>query len=135
MMYRIKYLLGILVALFSLVYVLFGVVGWVDGTVKATDLLTCFALASAHIGAGSWLLLSSLRQYRSERRRIDALMRQLIRMNSGRVMASELARLAEISDDDAREYLDRRSRSDAAVIMQTRTGSDVYFFGQQFWNN
>jgi hypothetical protein len=135
MMYRIKYLLGILVTTFSLVYLLFGIVGWVDKTVSSADLVTCFALASAHLGAGAWLLLSSLRQFRAERKQLDALMRHLIRVNSGRVIASELADLAEISDDDAREYLERRSRHDVAVIMQSRNGTDVYFFGQQFWNN
>ncbi len=135
MVYRIKYLLGALVASFSVVYLIFGIVGWVDGTVKTADLVTCFLLASVHLGTGTWLLLASLRQYRSEKQRMDAVMRHLIRANGGRVLVSELARVAEISDDDAREYLDRRSRNDVSVVMQSRAGEDVYFFGQQFWNN
>jgi hypothetical protein len=134
-LYRIKYILGSMVAIFSLVYVLFGIVGWIDGTLEYADLLTCFVLASLHLGGGGWLLISSLKEYRVERRRIDTVMRHLIHRNGGRVIVSDLARLAEISDEDAREYLVKRTRTDVSVVLQNTVGEDVYFFGQQFWNN
>jgi len=134
-MYRIKYLLGSLVAVFSLVYLLFGIVGWIDNTVAYTDLLTCFVLASLHLFGGAALLLSSLRDYRQERMRVERSIRLLIRENGGRLLASDLARLADITDDDAREYLERRARRDVSVVLQSRQGEEVYFFGQQFWNN
>ena len=134
-MYRIKYLLGSMVAIFSLVYLLFGIVGWIDGTVDFADLLTCFVLASLHLGGGGYLLMSSLRDYRRERRRVDIVVRRLIRMNGGRVLAADLARQADISDDDAREYLSKRAKYDVSFVLQNTTGEDVYFFGQQFWNN
>jgi hypothetical protein len=134
-MYRIKYLLGSMVAVFSLVYLLFGIVGWVDGNVGFADLLTCFVLASVHLGVGGYLLLSSLREYKTEKRRVDTVVRRLIHDNGGRVLVNDVARLAEISDDDAREYLSKRSKVDVSIVLQGKEGEDVYFFGQQFWNN
>jgi len=115
--------------------VLFGIVGWIDGNVEFADLLTCFVLASLHLGGGGYLLLSSLRDYRRERQRVDSVVRRLIRSNGGRVVAGELARQAEISDDDAREYLTKRAKYDVSIVLQNTTGEDVFFFGQQFWNN
>ena len=70
-MYRIKYLLGSMVAVFSLVYLLFGIVGWVDDGMSYADLLTTFILASVHLFGGVFLLLSSLKDYRAERLRVD----------------------------------------------------------------
>lgn len=135
MLYRIKYLLGTLVTLFSIFYLLIGTVGWVDRTMNSTDLITCFILASVHLGSGGWLLLSSLKQYKSEQRALEMYMHRLIRVNGGRVLASDLAREANISQEDAHEYLDKRLQKDVAVLMQNRAGVNVYFFGQQFWNN
>lgn len=135
MLYRIKYLLGILVGLFSLVYLLFGIVGWVNGDVTHADLVTCFLLASVHIGAGTWLLFTSLSQYRIERRQLDTATQYLIRQQNGRIAPADLARLVEISEEDANEYLEQRSKYDVAVKMSSRTGNEVFFFGQQYWNN
>ena len=134
-MYRIKYLLGSMVAVFSLVYLLFGIVGWVDDGMSYADLLTTFILASVHLFGGVFLLLSSLKDYRAERLRVDRSVRYLIQVNGGRLIAADLARHAEITDDDAREYLDKRAQKDVSVVLQNRGGEDVYFFGQQFWNN
>jgi len=134
-MYRIKYLLGSMVAIFSLVYLLFGIVGWIDGGMSYADLLTAFVLASVHLFGGGFLLLSSLKDYREERVRVDRSVRYLIHQNGGRLVAADLARLAEITDDDAREYLEKRAQKDVSVVLQSRGGEDVYFFGQQFWNN
>lgn len=134
-MYRIKYLLGSLIAVFSLVYFLFGIVGWYRGDATNIDVLTCFIFGSLHIGGGAWLLLSSLREYRFERQRVDAIMRQLIRSNAGRVVVTDLARYAEIPEEDAREYLERRSQEDVVFLIEGRNGKDTFFFGQQYWNN
>ncbi len=134
-MYRIKYLLGSLIAIFSLVYFLFGIVGWVRGDMSTSDLLTCFVLGSLHVAGGGWLLLSSLREFRAERQRMDAIVRHLIRVHAGRVMVSDLAHVAEIPEDDAREYLERRAQRDVVFLLQGRNGRDTYFFGQEYWNN
>ena len=80
-------------------------------------------------------MLSSLRDFRRERDRVDSIIRKLIRSNGGRLIASDLAEQAEISDDDAREYLEKRAKFDVSVVMQDSGGDDVYFFGQRFWNN
>lgn len=134
-LYRIKYLLGSMVTVFSLVYLLFGIVGWYDGMVGFTDLLTCFVLASVHLGGGTWLLLGSLRDYRREKKRVESVIGHLIASHAGRVIVADLARYAEISEEDAREYLEVRAKHDVAVVMQSTSGIDVFFFGQQFWNN
>jgi ABC-type nickel/cobalt efflux system permease component RcnA len=134
-MYRIKLLIGILVAAFSVVYLLFGIVGWVNESMKAADLMTCLILASLHLGIGSWLLFTSLREYRQEHRRVEDVVRHLIESSGGRVTIVDVAKYAGISEDDAREHLERRSKHDVVIIMQNTAGSDVFFFGQQYWNN
>jgi hypothetical protein len=134
-MYRIKHILGSLVAVFSLVYLVFGIIGWIDERVTYTNLMICFVLASAHLGGGGWLIMAGLRDQRRERSRVDQSIRMLIRQNAGRLSASELSRLAKISANEAREYLDKRAKYDVSVVLQSKEGEDVYFFGQQFWNN
>lgn len=134
-MYRIKYLLGTLVAVFSLIYFLFGIVGWIQGSALFADMVTCFVLGSVHVAAGGWLLMSSSREYRRESRRVDAIMHQMIKTNAGRIVVTDLARYAEIPEDDAREYLERRSKHDVAFMLEGRNGNDTFFFGQQYWNN
>ena len=118
-----------------MVYFLFGGVGWYMGDASFTDILTCFVLGSVHLGGGSWMLIASLRDYRRERRRVDAIIRHLIKSNGGRVVVSELASFAEISEDDARDYLEKRSTSDVAFVTEGRNGHDVYYFSPQFWYN
>lgn len=134
-MYRIKYLLGSLIAIFSLVYFLFGIVGWIRADMSNTDMLTCFVLGSLHVMGGGYLLVSSLRDYRAERTRMDAIVRQIIRSRAGRVAVSDLAHMADIPEDDAREYLERRARYDVVFHLEGRNGRDTYYFGQEFWNN
>mgnify|MGYP000331647202 FL=1 len=134
-MYRIKYLLGSMVTIFSVVYFLFGGSGWYRGDASFQDVLTCMVLASLHMCGGGWLLVSSLKDFRAERSRVDCLVRHLIRTNGGRVVVGDLARYAEISEDDARDHLERRSQRDVAFVAQGRNGYDVYYFGQQYWYN
>ncbi|MBI2793479.1 MAG: hypothetical protein HYX66_02370 [Ignavibacteria bacterium] len=134
-MYRIKLLIGILVAAFSSVYLLFGVVGWEHESMKAADLITCFILASLHLGIGSWLLFTSLSEYRREHRRVEDVVRRLIDSSGGRVTIADVAKYAGISEEDAHEHLERRSKHDVVIVMQNTAGSDVFFFGQQYWNN
>ncbi|MBC8124162.1 MAG: hypothetical protein H7X70_00380 [Candidatus Kapabacteria bacterium] len=134
-MYRIKYLLGLLITVFSVVYFALGIVGWQNGEARFLDILTSFVIGSLHASIGGWLLLSSLRDYRSETKRVDAIMRHLIRTNAGRVVVTDLARYAEIPEEDARAYLERRSQTDVVFFIEGRNGHDTFFFGQQYWNN
>jgi len=80
-------------------------------------------------------MISGSREYAKEHRRVESIVRHLIRTNGGRVVIADLARFAEISEEDAREHLEKRSKSDVVIVMQNSTGTDVFFFGQQFWNN
>lgn len=134
-MYRIKYLLGILATIFSLVFVLFGTVGWVTGDVERSDTVVCFLLASVLLAGGTWLLVSSLRDYRTERSRLESVVRHLIATRGGRVTVGDVAHLADITEDDAREYLEQRSRQDVVFVTPGRNGKDTYLFGQEYWNN
>lgn len=134
-MYRLKMLIGSMVAIFSVVYLIFGIVGLIRQDMRSADLMTCFFLASLHLGIGAWLLMNSLRDYRREHRRVEEVVRYLISSNGGRVTITELALFAGISEDDAREHLERRSKHDVVIVMQNTAGADVFFFGQQFWNN
>jgi hypothetical protein len=135
MLYRIQYLLGAMLGIFSLVYLLFGIVGWVDGEASFQDLLTCFVLASIHIVASAYLFIASVRSFRRERARLEAVIGLLAERNAGRVTVMDVAALAEVSEDDAREYLAKRAKTHATVITEGRNGKDTYFFGQQYWNN
>lgn len=134
-MFRIKYLLGSMVTIFSLVYFLFGGVGWYMGDASYQDILTCFVLASLHLAGGSWLLLSSLRDYRAERERLETVIRHLISSNGGRVPVQDLARVADINEDDARDYLEKRSKSEPSYVSMGRNGHDTYYFGQNYRDN
>lgn len=134
-MYRIKYLLGTLLSVFSLVYLLFGIVGWYNGGVQFSEILTCLVVGSLHIMVGGWLLLSSHKNYRSEAKRVDAIVRHLIKTNAGHVVVTDLARYAEIPEEDAREYLVKKSKTDVVFLIEGRGGRDTFFFGQQYWNN
>ena len=134
-MYRIKFILGLVVTACSVAYFALGVVGWLSGQAQFLHILACFVIGSIHVAIGGWLLLSSLRGYRAETKRVDAIMRHLIRTNAGRVVVTDLARYAEIPVEDARAYLERRSQTDVVFFLEGRSGHDTFFFGQQYWNN
>lgn len=134
-MYRIKYLLGSLLAAFSVLYFIFGVAGWMHASSADTDILVSFLLGTIHVAGGSWLLLSSMVERKREKRRLDHVIAQLIEANGGRVVVSDVARYADVTEDDAREYLDRRAAHEVSYLHRGRNGRDLYYFGQRFWNN
>lgn len=134
-MYRIKYFLGAMVAIFSLVYITFGVIGWLRGTSSSSEIVVCFALASLHLASGTWLLLSSLSEYRRETRRLDMVISRLIEVQGGKVLVSDVARYAEVHEDEAREYLEKRAQHQPTYMHRGRNGKDLFYFGPRFWNN
>jgi hypothetical protein len=134
-MFRTKYLLGSMATIFSLVYMLFGVMSWVRGDADSRDIIACFVLGSLHLAAGSWLLLRSIGDYREEKRRIEAVISHLIALRGGRVSVTELADLAELSEDDAREYLERRAQLDVVIRTSAGGGEEHYVFGGEYWKN
>lgn len=134
-MYRIKYFLGAMVAIFSLVYLTFGVIGWVRATSTSSEIVICFTLASLHLASGIWLLLSSVSEERRERRRLELVTSHLIDVQGGRVRVSDVARYAEVHEDDAREFLEKRAQHEVSYLHRGRNGRDLFYFGQQFWNN
>jgi predicted HTH domain antitoxin len=134
-MFRIKYLLGAILAIFSLVYVLFGTVAWVDGRATNSELMLCFGLGSLHAGLGVGLLYSSWREYKRERRRLDTAVDVLLERTGGRIRVRDVARLAGVSDDDAREYLAKRAQREVSFVEEGRFGAEAYTFPQEWWNN
>lgn len=134
-MHRIKLLLGLLLIAFSLAYLLFGWVAFNNGTAQFMNVLICFTIGSAHVAVGGYLLANSIRERRREMERIDLVIRHLVKTNAGRVSVSDLSMFAEVPEEDAREYLRKRSISDVSVVISGSGRGDVFFFGQQFWNN
>lgn len=135
MLFRIKYILGIMLGVFSLVYLVAGVVGWQQGSATFAEMVMCFVLASVHVTFAGWLLLSSIHAFRLERTRLETVIRVLMERHGGRVTVCDVAELGEVSEEDAREYLEKRSSHDVSFVNPGRNGRDVYYFGQQYWNN
>ncbi|NQW30392.1 MAG: hypothetical protein HQ472_07765 [Ignavibacteria bacterium] len=134
-MHRIKLLLGLLLISFSIVYLLFGWIAYADRSAEFLDILVCFVFGSLHVVAGGLFLMNGMRERKREVERIDLVIRHLVKTNAGRVAVADLAMFAEITEDDARDYLHRRSQNDVSTILAGSGRGDVYFFGQQFWNN
>ncbi|MBU3742280.1 MAG: hypothetical protein FGM24_08345 [Candidatus Kapabacteria bacterium] len=135
MLYRIQYLLGAMLGIFSLVYILFGIVGWLSSDASFQDVLTCFVLASIHVVAAGGLFIASIRSYRRECARLETVVRVLQERHAGRVTVADVAALADVSHDDAREYLVRNANTRDVVITEGRNGNDAFLFGQQYRNN
>jgi len=134
-MFRIKYLLGSMATIFSLVYMLFGVTSWFSGRAEVSDIVTCFVLAGLHFSAGCLFLIGSARDLRAERRRVDVAIDRLISTHGGRVSVHDLASLAELSVEDARVYLDKQARVEVTFRVENERAPDTYVFGRQYWNN
>ncbi len=134
-MHRIKSILGSLISVFSLVYFLFAIVGWVQGGSLATDVLTCVCLGTCHIAVGAWLVLGAVREQRAEARRIEEVLRTIVASRGGRIRVEDLAWYANITEDDAREYLEKRRLTDVIFHLGGRNGKETYYFGQKYWNN
>lgn len=134
-MYRIKYLLGSMSLIFSLVYGLFGVTSWLSSDASYNGVLVCFVLTSIHVVAGVILLLYSLKDYRRESMVINAAFDRIVRKRGGRVSVRELADLASVSTDDAREYLLRRSIEAPTFSNVDGVSDESYVFGSGYPNN
>jgi hypothetical protein len=134
-MYRIKLAVGVLTSVFSLVYLGFGTSLLFQPKPETSYVVLCLVLGSIHVAAGAGLLFACVKEYSREKKRIEAVIRHLLRAHDGRVVLSDLARYAELSETDARYYLDKRSKYESVFVAQGVNGSDIYFFGQQFWNN
>lgn len=134
-MFRIKYLLGSMAVVFSLVYGLFGVTSWLSADASYNDVLVCFILTTIHFIAGVILLLNSLKDYRRESLLINAAFDQLVRKRGGRVSVQELADLASVTTDDAREYLLRRSHEAPTFRNVDGVSDESYVFGRGYQYN
>jgi len=134
-MYRIKYLLGSMAVIFSMVYGLFGVTSWLSADASYKDVLVCFVLTAIHFVAGAVLLLLSVQDYRREKYIIDSAFKNILSKRGGRVTVAELADAASVSADDAREYLMRRSSEAPTFYNLEGESHESYTFGHRFQNN
>ncbi|GIV51959.1 MAG: hypothetical protein KatS3mg038_2480 [Candidatus Kapaibacterium sp.] len=114
MVYRIKYLLGIMAALFGLLYVLIGIVGWSESA-TATDRWMPFALGSVHVGLATLLFWTSSRERQLENTRLERLLRLVLREQAS-VGARQFAELAGISPSEAEEFLRWASRRRSNLV-------------------
>ncbi|GBD04991.1 hypothetical protein HRbin20_00568 [bacterium HR20] len=114
MVYRIKYLLGIMAALFGLLYLLIGIVGWSESA-TATDRWMPFALGSVHVGLATLLFWTSSRERQLENARLERLLRLVLREQAS-VGARQFAELAGISPSEAEEFLRWASRRRSNLV-------------------
>ncbi len=117
MLFRTKYLLGIMATLFGLLYILFGIVGMNNQTATVADRWMPFALGTIHLVLGGLLFWTSSRERHTEHMRLIRLLRLALR-ESPSLSAGEFAELAGISSAEAQEFLlwaSRRQRSVVAV--------------------
>jgi hypothetical protein len=115
MLFRTKYLLGIMATLFGLLYLLFGIVGLSNESASPLDRWMPFMLGTIHIVLGGLLFWTSNRERQIEQLRLVRLLRMALR-ESPSLSAREFAHLAGISPAEAHEFLLWASRRRRAVI-------------------
>lgn len=96
--------------------------------------LTILTLPSTAVG--SWLILSLAQQKRkeqallieAEQKRISLVFLELVDNNAGSITVFQLARNAEISIKDAKQYLDDKAKEFNAVFEVNEEGNILYRF-------
>ncbi len=126
MLFRVKYLLGIMATLFGLLYMLFGVVGLSGAeNVPIADRLTPFLLGGIHLVLALVLFWTSMRERRSEYRRLHRLLRLILHHQSS-LSAREFAELAGISLSEAHDFLLLASRRRSVVPVSSSKSLRVW---------
>lgn len=121
MVYRIKYLLGIMAALFGLLYVLIGIVGWSESVTNA-DRWMPFVLGSVHGGLAVLLFWTSIRERHLENTRLERVLR-LVLYEQVSINAKQFADLAGISPTEAEEFLRWVSRRRSCLVAAGEGGA------------
>lgn len=134
-MYRIKQLLGLMLASFSVVFMLFGIVLWHHRGADTAEILVCFLFASIQLGGSIALFTWSSKDYHRECGNLDYIIMEMIHHNHGKVGVRRLAGKAGISEEDAREYLVRCAKRTVCFKGRSPHGDEEWLFPQRWWNN
>ncbi|GIV54845.1 MAG: hypothetical protein KatS3mg039_1363 [Candidatus Kapaibacterium sp.] len=116
MLFRTKYLLGIMATVFGLLYLLFGIVGLGSQVATRADQWMPFVLGIVHVALGGLLFWTSSRERHAEQARLVRLLRMVLR-ECPSLSAREFADLAGISPADAQEFLLWASRRQRTVVV------------------
>lgn len=119
MLFRIKYLLGIMATLFGLLYLLVGIVGSSGDSATVADRWMPFILASVHLTLAMLLFWTSSRERRIEHKRLERLLRIALHTHPSLSMR-DFAELAGISPAEAHEFLLWASRRRRVVVAAGR---------------
>lgn len=98
--------------------------------------LGCLALGVPMLAGGGWIVWGLKRQYRqqleSEKKqkddRLNSIFFQLLKEEKGQITALRMAMAAEISGEEAREYLDRKAQEFYATFDVDDQGEIFYLF-------
>jgi uncharacterized protein YfkK (UPF0435 family) len=108
MLFRVKYLFGIMIGSFGLIYLLFAALGMKINNAPS-DKPFAYAMFGLHSIVAITLFTSSYRDRKKEDSRLDEIFTALNEINGGRVPHDEFASIAHISLEDAYNYLKKKS--------------------------
>jgi hypothetical protein len=104
MMFRIQYLLGLLSAIFGVLYIFFGIVGWHSDTATAKDRAMPFFLSFVHLSVSGFLLYNSHRNRKTELNSLDSRISELLRTYTS-LTPADISALIDVSLGEAQEHL------------------------------
>ncbi|HYF03322.1 MAG TPA: hypothetical protein VEC36_08090 [Patescibacteria group bacterium] len=107
-MFRVKYLFGIIIGSFGLMYLVFAAFGMKINNAP-TDKPVAYAMFVLHSAMSLVLFMSSYRDRRKEYFRLEEIFNVLKEINGGRVPKDEFAEIAKISLEDAQVFLRKKS--------------------------
>lgn len=131
-MYRIQYLLALMLLIFAALYVLFGTIGWEHARTfndKAMPLL----LASIHCIAATFLLYHSYRTRRAELRNVSNSIRTLLAVQPS-LTPKQVAEHTKLSLGEITEYLTTSAKENKLVLIRTGTTEIVRVYPKHTLN-
>lgn len=102
-----------------------------EGAVAA---LTIFTIPSTILGSGlSWSLMQQKRKEQAllvetEQKRLNLVFLELLEKNAGKITVLQMAKNAEISIQDAKQYLDTKAKELSASFEVNKEGNILYCF-------
>lgn len=103
-MFRIQYLLGLMSAIFGVLYIWFGIVGWNSDTATPKDRAMPFFLSFVHLLASGFLFYNSQKNSKTELNSLDTRISELLNIH-GSLTPSDISALINVSLGEAQEHL------------------------------
>lgn len=117
MMFRIKYLLGIIAGVFGLLYSFVALIGWND-VLTMTDRYMALLLAVVHSIASLVLFSLSYREHKREVLQMQKVIASLMEKHSSFTI-KELADAAHLSEGEMQDYLQSASHTKNMVVVKS----------------